>query len=379
MQTKAEFLAQFSGEVRELVVRMGWVNDHPSPEDGGREYHCTARFAEGIDVASGKIIGQHIFNWLHWYAPKKLFGGAGGFTLKEHHIYRLLVRPSVENEAPDAKAATYLVEQVLESDVDEPRLDPVCQFDAKYRPETQERTFLIKKSVRGWAIQGDNRYPCATCLASVDDAGELNTAVGQLRWIEKNKGDLDTNFKALGIYRVLVRPAVEGENDWMMVKVRGKGSDARLAAIAEEYAKPVVVQTAVGEFTLNRNYDWFEGQVDWLGEQSDVMLDVEEGATDAPELFAKLEGIIANAAEWDAKVRGFAADELLDGANDWRQDEGEEITREDFIRRIGAPSIHLFAAGTGEFSFGDDDMFWGHVIVVYFDGHGEFTEATIEG
>ena len=234
-------------------------------------------------------------------------------------------------------------------------------------------------------VQGDNRYPCATYLARVDGAGALDTAIGQLRWMEKNHGSLDTNFKALGIYRVLVRPSFENANDWMMVKVLGKGADARLKAIAEEYAKPVAIKTAVGEFTLNRNYNWFEGKVDWLGGQADVLVDVEEGADDAPELFAKLEAMVANAAEWDCRVRDCAADELLEGANDWQadsDDEGEEsaeITREDFKRRIGAPSIHLYGDGTGDFGFGDDDMFYGHFIVVYFDENGEFTEATIEG
>ncbi|MBQ3387393.1 MAG: DUF2262 domain-containing protein [Eggerthellaceae bacterium] len=385
MQTKEEFLAQFTEEAREIVVRMGWVNDHPSLEEDGREFHTSARFTEGIDVASGEIIGRHIFNWLHWFAPKKLFGGMGGFTLKSNHIYRLLVRPSVANAEPDAKSTTYLVEKVLESDVKEPRLDPVCQFEAKYRPETREMTFLIKKAVTGWVVQGDNRCPVATSLASVDGAGELHQVVERLSWMEANHGSLKTNFKALGIYRILVRPSVEKDNEWMMVKVLGKGADARLSAIAEEYAKPVAIKTAVGEFTLNRNYNWFEGKIDWPGGQADVLIDVEEGANDAPELFAKMEAMAATAEEWDCRVRDYTADELLEGANDWQsdgQDEGEEateITRDDFKRRIGVPSIHLYADGTGDFGFGDDDMFYGHFIVAYFDENGGFTEATIEG
>ncbi|MBR3258513.1 MAG: hypothetical protein IKF96_05930, partial [Eggerthellaceae bacterium] len=295
MQSKEEFLAQFTEPAKVIVVRTGWVNEHPSLEEGTREFHCSARFVEGIDEATGEMIGQHIFNWLHWFAPKKLFGGMGGFTLKEHRIYRLLVRQKPLQ--PDDKATTYLVEQVLESDVDEPRLDPVRQFDAKYRPETREMTFLIKDRVSGWVIGGDNRYPCATSLACVDGAGALDTAIGQLRWMEKDHGSLDTNFKALGIYRILVRPSIEKDNEWMMVKVLGKGADERLKAIAEEYAKPVVVKTAVGEFTLNRNYNWFQGKIDWPGGQAEVLIDVEEGATGAPELFAKMEAMAAAAEE----------------------------------------------------------------------------------
>ena len=43
------------------------------------------------------------------------------------------------------------------------------------------------------------------------------------------------------------------------------------------------------------------------------------------------------------------------------------------------PGIHLFRDGMGEFSFGDDDMFYGHFIVVYLDADGKPTEADIEG
>ena len=384
MQTKDEFLAQFTGETREILARVGWVNEHPSLEEGTREFHAAARFTEATDVATGEMIGEHIFNWLHWFAPKKLFGGMGGFTLKPYHIYRLQVRPSIDNAKPDAKAATYLVEKVLASDVHEPRLDPLCRFEAKYRPETREMTFLVKDRVTGWVIGGDNRYPVATSLACVDGAAALDATVGQLRWVEKNHGSLSTNFKALGIYRILVRPSFEGAHDWMMVKVLGKGADARLSAIAEEYAKPVAMQTSVGEFSLDRRFNWFCGEVDWLGERASVMVDVEEGASEAPELFAKLEAMVADSGAWDARVREFAADELLEGANDWQADNDEDgesamITHEDFMRRIGVPSIHLFADGAGEFSFGDDDMFYGHIIVVYFDENGEFTGANIEG
>ena len=74
---------------------------------------------------------------------------------------------------------------------------------------------------------------------------------------------------------------------------------------------------------------------------------------------------------WDEKVRAFAAQELLDQANDWDQDsagnedrEPEEITREQFMERMELDAVQISADGSFEFWFNDGDLFWGHSIHV---------------
>ena len=74
---------------------------------------------------------------------------------------------------------------------------------------------------------------------------------------------------------------------------------------------------------------------------------------------------------WDEKVRSFAADQLLEQANDWAQDaagnedgEPEEITREQFMERLELDAVQISADGRFEFWFNDGDLFWGHAIHV---------------
>ena len=68
--------------------------------------------------------------------------------------------------------------------------------------------------------------------------------------------------------------------------------------------------------------------------------------------------------EWDRRVRDFAADKLLELANQWARDEAqegeepEELTREDFMGRMEPESLQVWSDGRFEFWFHDGtDLF----------------------
>ena len=69
--------------------------------------------------------------------------------------------------------------------------------------------------------------------------------------------------------------------------------------------------------------DWFETEVNWLGGQISLVFDAEE---DRAEALRKAKALLASAASWDKRVREYAADELLELANDWSQDMDEDVT-----------------------------------------------------
>lgn len=71
---------------------------------------------------------------------------------------------------------------------------------------------------------------------------------------------------------------------------------------------------------------------------------------------------------WDSDMRAFAARQLTELACDWRESADEEvpeITEESFARRIELRSIAMDADGSFSAYFDDDDMFFGHCVVVY--------------
>ena len=63
------------------------------------------------------------------------------------------------------------------------------------------------------------------------------------------------------------------------------------------------------------------------------------------------------------------ARELLELANRWAQEEGEEefpqeVTQEDFMSRMELDAVQVYEDGAFDFWFNDGDLFWGHSIHV---------------
>lgn len=148
------------------------------------------------------------------------------------------------------------------------------------------------------------------------------------------------------------------------------GFDPELKAVLEEQKKPVTFWAdGLGTFALNRQVNWFETEVDWLG--AEVSLSFDWGPEEEMKRSQNTaRALLAGAADWDRRVREYAADELVSLANDWSQDAGGEdeepgeITREQFMERMELEALQVEPDGGFEFWFADGDMFYGHSIHV---------------
>lgn len=137
---------------------------------------------------------------------------------------------------------------------------------------------------------------------------------------------------------------------------------------------PVTIEVdLLGTFVFDAKYHRFSGKIDWLGEACKVKLycDQEDGET--AEVALKFLREFANDIQgWDSKIRKFAAAQLTKNANDWQSDgyeaeegeELEEITEEVFMSRMQITTLVIRSDGDYEVWFNDDDMFWGHDILV---------------
>ena len=161
------------------------------------------------------------------------------------------------------------------------------------------------------------------------------------------------------------------------------GFDPDLKAILEEQKKPVTFWVeGLGTFALNRQVNWFETELDWLGTEVSLSFDrMDEAEMKQSQNTAK--ALLAGAADWDRRVREYAADELLSTANDWAEqmedEEPQEITREQFMDRMELESIEIRADGSFEFWFADGDLFYGHSIHVSGDMENGPDDAGMEG
>ena len=175
------------------------------------------------------------------------------------------------------------------------------------------------------------------------------------------------------------------QNEFLIVEVLEEGPLCpALEEVLAEYRRPVVVTDEVlGELTLDKDLDMFEGEVLWRGEQICVSLEVDaadEGTwADARRAMKEM---LAEQDRWDRDMRASAARELTELACKWRESADEEVpevTEESFARRIELRSIAMDADGSFSAYFDDDDMFFGHCVTVYGTLTEGVTAANMEG
>ena len=223
-------------------------------------------------------------------------------------------------------------------------------------------------------------------IAYVDcQTGALYTGDGRIVYPvsdeEHDAGGILDRFRREGVYRLKARKKIphkvpEGvtsssQNQFLIVEVLEE--DAPCPALEEalaEYRRPiVVVDEELGELTLDKDLDMFEGGISWRGEDIDISLEVDSSSEETWTAAVRaMKQMAAEQDTWDRDMRAFAARELTELACEWRESADEdvpEITEESFARRIELSSIAMDADGSFSAYFDDDDMFFGHCVVVY--------------
>ena len=150
--------------------------------------------------------------------------------------------------------------------------------------------------------------------------------------------------------------------------------------------EPLVLHSELGTFVLEHPQKdrFYEGELSWLGTEVSVDLEAGSGET-ADAAMGHLRRIMASAADWEERVRAFAAEELSGGGRTietWEEDgEGgaSELTREAFLRRVSIGFIRIHADGELYFYYDMDGMFTDHGLGVYANISGEISSAEICG
>lgn len=374
-----EYMQKFKPEEMELIVRVDWCYKKGHTGEFrtlGNYYMAQARFDMALDVRSGKMIdtSSRCFHWLEWLAPKKRFGFKYGYKFKEGKLYRILVRENISK--PTDKFKAYYVEQVLESDVKESMLDQVYILESQFEESVTDMAVLIKKSICSWSMNAGCCIPHGTYIASVNN-NELNTIPGSITWIEKeSKLGLKYKFEGMQAYNIRVRKSKTTDNSYLVVDVLGKVTDERLEKVKEEYKKTIIINDSLGKFVLNRNDNYFEGQIDYLGELCTAYLNVDEGSATADIQLDRLSRIYQELEKWDFDVKEYASNELLGLANEWL-DDTDRVTKEEFMQRIGVPNITIEPNGAIRLMFNSDGIFTDHGIEVEIDKDEHFICADI--
>ena len=223
-------------------------------------------------------------------------------------------------------------------------------------------------------------------LAYVDcETGALCADGGRLVYPVSDEeyavGGILGRFRDEETYRVVARKKIphkipEGvsaseQNRLLIVDVLEENSPCpALDKVLAEYRRPVVLEDEeLGELTLDKDYDTFEGVIPWRGEDIDISLEVDSSSEDTwTAAVLAMKQMVGDQDAWDRDMRTFAARELTELACEWRESADEdvpEITEESFARRIELRSIAMDADGSFSAYFDDDDMFFGHCVTAY--------------
>ena len=279
--------------------------------------------------------------------------------------------------------------------------DTITQAEWERTFEDEAREILVLLAGGGGAGKRSGFWDVSHYfIAYVDcQTGALHAADGRIVYPvsdeQNDAGGILDRFRREAVYRLKARKKIPHEvpegvtassqNQFLIVELLEEEPPClALEEVLADYRRPVVVVDEVlGELTLDKDLDMFEGEVLWRGEQICVSLEVDEvnEGTWADARWAMKE-MLAEQDRWDGDMRASAARELTELACEWRESADEEvpeITEESFARRIELRNIAMDADGSFSAYFDDDDMFFGHCVTVYGTLADGVAAANMEG
>ncbi len=267
------------------------------------------------------------------------------------------------------------------------------KYGNMYEEEVQEMLILTGENLGG-AYSLTRGIPSANFLAGADtESGEINSGEGELFWLaeEKDRDGWIFDLEPLTIYHIKCRKRKAEKNKenadlllnkYMLVEVVGRNlQNEGLLNVLSDYRKPVFIEDGqCGRFELERVYGCFSAVLPWNGGECNVSLDYDgKDIETAKKALAAFKEIYADIARWDRDFRDFAARKLTELANDWQPGGGATISEENFSNRILISEFSIDEDGEYTVYYDDDDMFYGHVILVTGSLKEGMTSAKIAG
>ena len=229
----------------------------------------------------------------------------------------------------------------------------VQEFAQKFLPE--EFVLVAVTGPEGAASDRNEDEPLwtLTCplTAWMDEFdGVVTTGSASLQILadERLRDYLRHHLPGSFIIKARVRPGRE-EGLFQLVGMPEPGFDPELKAILDEQIKPVTLETEdLGTFTLVRHMNWFESQIDWPGQSVQLTFNQDEDQEDS---LTTARALLTDPEGWDARLRAFAADRLLDAVNEQGED---PVSREELLESLCAETVHVGPKGAFALWYGSD-------------------------
>lgn len=199
------------------------------------------------------------------------------------------------------------------------------------------------------------------------------------------------NIEKYHIYHLKVKEL--DPNNFLLVDVLERDLENQLLKETlkecEQKAAIVIEEPDLGKFTLDKNLKAFISQMDWLNpkKQINVSLNIDENSRlkaleKVGGFFNTLEKLVANKKEWDKKLKIYAAENLIDLANELRKNlkgmfKFIKIWKWRFIGKIELINLDINPNGGFITTFDDKKLFVGHKIIINGNINGELLNSVI--
>lgn len=265
-------------------------------------------------------------------------------------------------------------------------------FAALYHDEAREITILSGEDCEGAGRAGKALIWSANCdIIAYKDGDQLHHEEGSVSW-PANDAELESDdrprFRDLTLYRLRVCPHKTAPHYFRLLDILAADTaDRELETIRSAYQQAITWQEApFAPFVLNKKFNTYNGEGEWLGHTIRLALDSDdEQESPTAAAIATLHRLHAAQQDWHDRLTAYAARELIEIARDWQEDgEGEiddeaRLSEADFARRIRLEEISIDEDGGFTAWFDDDNIFWGHVIMVSINADGEYEDAEFAG
>jgi hypothetical protein len=141
-------------------------------------------------------------------------------------------------------------------------------------------------------------------------------------------------------------------------------SDVELNDCLTELLKPVVRSDEYfGDFILDRSVTTFVAQTTWNGVPVELRLWLDK-IEEFDEALQHARDFWANSNQWDKRILDCIARDCLPlKSENWQEDDGSTVSRDQFEARMALQSITIRPDGEFDVSYDDGDLFFGHNIV----------------
>jgi len=276
-----------------------------------------------------------------------------------------------------------MADTVFEADDDERRL-----YEQLGERPIDELTGVVSASgVRGVQVQAEQQWTLVFTFEAWrvgPDAVQTNKLVVRRKVSDEELKAFQDRIDADTVIKIAARVAndnVFGSPQALMEEFIGNDTaDTELHDYLAELQEPVTHSDVFfGQFTLDRSVGDYSTNCQW----NDVPVELRLWIDDPDDLEATLKVarvLWDDSTAWDQRIRDCAAKDLLPlKSENWQEEDGSTVTREQFESRMTLESITVHADGSFDVCYNDGELFFGHEIVVYGSIGNGMSSAGIQG